>query len=653
MRAVDLFEHQVVNADTVAAYCTEHASEVIDPARRAWMEKAARRYISNENMEIFLCLYTAKDYLEKIHEREFIDSLVSDEMRPYLQHFLDTNTPFAVFVPADQEDNPDMEDAVDKLAREMSDVKVWLNTMPAEWTSYRNMNFATALRFAEAHAKKMARMPNRTDVKPILKIGDFTWVQLLSRHAVTAEGHLMQNCLKDQPRYGWNVELGSADVYSLRDRKGNPHVTVYACDGVVEQAKGKQNDVPKPIYQKAANLLFKYLDLEVESWETKDWVDKSKPELAENYVQVKGRYADDVNINVKVWIDPSHKKLRTILEKSRWGVLKGIIARWEDKPVVLVWDAQDAFHDAVMSLGKIKHEIKPDRQGGGGFVIAKNEEIMKSDEDWGYYPEMHKVDVAQDRICVMSFAARDLTQYPAFATMMGPLEPSPKFKRKMVKEAVLFGEFPTRTFKKLWHVGSMNAGDKRQDSYEGAGLSVSLHPAAWRRIARGHVGGDTWEMTKSGNRFLDYHKIGKRRWGVIRQWATENGWAEAKTQYEVSWYDDEMEQRVGFVFDTRKEAEAESDPEYNEDIRIKEIPTGLTGTQQLATRCHQRGPTSSPQELLASVYAEDVLGLDGVWWQDVFDPSNLSAPRGVIVPSKVSTWAYTKIGYDHDDEEFD
>ena len=279
MRAADLFEHQVVNADTVAAYCTEHASEVTDPARRAWMEKAARRYISNEKLEIFLCHYTTKDYLEKGYDREFIDSMVSDEMRPYLQHFLDTNTPFSVFVPADQADNPDMEDAVDKLAREMSDVKVWLNTMPDEWASYRNMDFATALRFAEAHAKKMARMPNRTDVKPILKIGDFTWVQLLSRHAVTAEGHLMQNCLKDQPRYGWNVELGSADVYSLRDRKGNPHVTVYACDGFVEQAKGKQNSVPKPIYQQAANLLFKHLDLEVETWETKDWVDKAKSEI--------------------------------------------------------------------------------------------------------------------------------------------------------------------------------------------------------------------------------------------------------------------------------------------------------------------------------------------------------------------------------------
>ena len=333
----------------------------------------------------------------------------------------------------------------------------------------------------------MTMRPNREDIVPVLKVGDMTWVQLTSRDAVTGEGRLMQNCLKDQPRYGWNVDNGEAEVYSLRDRNGHPHVTVYVCDGFVEQAKGKQNNIPKPIYQKAANLLFRHLGLNVEQWETTEW--EHKPSL---------------------------------------------------------------------------------------------------------------------------------------------------------KEAT--GYFPTRSFRKLWHVGSMNPADKRMGSYEGAGLSVSLHPEEWQQIARGAVSGDTWEMTKGANSFLDYWKIGKPRWTVIRQWAIENGWAEACVQYRVSWWDEELEDTVSFVFDTREEAEAESDPEYNEDIEITPLQTGMTGTAKLATRCHQRGPSSSPQDLLAVVYAEDVLGLDGVWWNDMLDPQRLSAPRGVIVPTKLSSWRSAKVG---------
>lgn len=482
MRASDLFEAQIANADTVAGYCVHQSSSVTDPTARAWMVKAARRFISNSDAE-FLVRYDAADYSDNSSAKDYIDELVSPEMQPYLQRFVAQNMDFAVFLTPEDADDDDSEDAADRLLRQMSNVRDWLNTNPP---GFQNMDFGTALRFAEAHAKKMAMQPNKNDVREVLKIGDYTWVELLTSEAVVGEGHLMQNCLKDQPRYGWNVDSGIAKVYSLRDRNGRPHVTVYANGDMVEQAKGKQNDVPKPIYQKAADLLFRHLGLKVDRWE---------------------------------------------------------VEKWQNKPAL--------------------------------------------------------------------------------------------------KEAS--GVFPTRSFRKLWHVGSMNAADKRKDSYEGAGLSVSVHPEEWQRIARGFVSGDTYEMTRPGNQFLDYWKIGKRRWAVIRQWAIEKGWAEPQVQYEVSWYDEEMDRRVGFVFDTREEAEAESDPEYNEDVQIKEIPTGMTGTAKLASRCHQRGPTSTPQDLLATLYAEDVLGLDGVWWNDVFDPDGLSAPRGVIVPSKISGWTTKKV----------
>ena len=44
---------------------------------------------------------------------------------------------------------------------------------------------------------------------------------------------------------------------------------------------------------------------------------------------------------------------------------------------------------------------------------------------------------------------------------------------------------------------------------------------------------------------------------------------------------------------------------------------------------------------VSSVFADDVLGLDGVWWQVA--TRGMNAPRGVIVPSKIYSWSWTKI----------
>ena len=41
------------------------------------------------------------------------------------------------------------------------------------------------------------------------------------------------------------------------------------------------------------------------------------------------------------------------------------------------------------------------------------------------------------------------------------------------------------------------------------------------------------------------------------------------------------------------------------------------------------------------LYAEE-LGYDGVWWEDILDIGKFSAPRGVIVPSKISSWTMQK-----------
>lgn len=209
---------------------------------------------------------------------------------------------------------------------------------------------------------------------------------------------------------------------------------------------------------------------------------------------------------------------------------------------------------------------------------------------------------------------------------------------------------PTLTFPELYHVGSLNAEEKGNDSYEGAGLSVSVHPNAWRRIAR--IGGETWKVTKAGNQFLNYHETTPEQHAEMVKWAVKQGYAEPTTYWSVSYYDDEWDEERVFYCDSREEAEEEAEG-YDTD-QIEEHPNKLRGTEKLMQRCKvNKSHMQHPDHLIATVFADDVLGLDGVWWEDTFDPSRLSAPRGVIFPDKVASFHFEKAeqAFDASDED--
>ena len=195
------------------------------------------------------------------------------------------------------------------------------------------------------------------------------------------------------------------------------------------------------------------------------------------------------------------------------------------------------------------------------------------------------------------------------------------------------------TINNLYHVGSLDQSKKRSGSLEGSGLSVSTKPDAWRRIARGHVAGDTYRAIKPGNKFLNARSITKKIRSDITTWALNNNLIEQATIYRVSHYDDELESTVYSDFETLKQAEREA---YDKED-IQEIPGGIKATNKL--RSISNNPNISATGILDYVlplYAQDQ-GYDGVWWNDILDVNKWSAPRGVIVPSMISTWKFEKI----------
>jgi hypothetical protein len=82
-------------------------------------------------------------------------------------------------------------------------------------------------------------------VEAVLKLEDgFTWFKLKTGDALKAEGRMMQHCVGSEI-YIRALEWGVADFYSLRDVRGQPHVTLEACDRKIQHCSGHGNRIPE------------------------------------------------------------------------------------------------------------------------------------------------------------------------------------------------------------------------------------------------------------------------------------------------------------------------------------------------------------------------------------------------------------------------
>jgi len=81
----------------------------------------------------------------------------------------------------------------------------------------------------------------------------WTVQELRTREQIEDEGGVMQNCLDQCDTYHWDekVEQGESRIFSLRDPKGEPHVSMElnVATSAFDQVFGKQNNPPIPEYQ--------------------------------------------------------------------------------------------------------------------------------------------------------------------------------------------------------------------------------------------------------------------------------------------------------------------------------------------------------------------------------------------------------------------
>lgn len=196
--------------------------------------------------------------------------------------------------------------------------------------------------------------------------------------------------------------------------------------------------------------------------------------------------------------------------------------------------------------------------------------------------------------------------------------------------------WPILNYECVFHIGTMNADQKgvRGPSYEGSGLSVSVHPEEWEEIAE--LGGlPWWKLARKDARFLDFHALSSAQRDEIVAWGKVYDLVEAAVVWVVEYEDDEMETTMVREFDTEEEAREEA--EYLD----AEAPTpklGLKCTRGLLARMGWTHACADALDGVAMAYAEDVLDIDGVWWNDDLAPELLSAPRGVIFRERLDSW---------------
>lgn len=242
---------------------------------------------------------------------------------------------------------------------------------------------------------------------------------------------------------------------------------------------------------------------------------------------------------------------------------------------------------------------------------------------------------------------------------------------------------PVKFIPTVFHVGTLNPdhvgqhGARGGNSHEGHHLSVSLHPDAWRVIAR--LGDHpTHTLTRPDGAFLDAHAAqrnpalmqGVHAWGA-REGLTRPGerWA--------AWHtDDDGDPRFSLhatAADAALEAweaaaqalEDDSDLQLEFDSRMADVtrdtPAGTIETiaaliaprrfvtrktvtlptPLLETRTGLRRPDDATDALLIAWAHAQTFGeqpLDGVWWDEHLDPAAYSAPRGLIFRDRLGDW---------------
>lgn len=198
---------------------------------------------------------------------------------------------------------------------------------------------------------------------------------------------------------------------------------------------------------------------------------------------------------------------------------------------------------------------------------------------------------------------------------------------------------PILEFPELFHVGKFKDGIQKYESHEGPLLSTSLHPQEWSEIAR--LTGDTYKITKKNKdpfKLIDVIQVktlGKNliNWGVEKELVildTLSWWIvpcdsneDGNTRYCWSQTPEEC-----------RDYEIEEDPIQKPVYLPSEILQKFWNQRQINSKS-KITPWNTYENLLGFLVCIDRQNnpIDGLYWEENFQPELLSAPRAGLIPT--------------------
>lgn len=198
----------------------------------------------------------------------------------------------------------------------------------------------------------------------------------------------------------------------------------------------------------------------------------------------------------------------------------------------------------------------------------------------------------------------------------------------------------------VYHVGDLSGERKKPHiSYEGKGISISVHPNTWLQIMRGdgaatHETLHTYELANPHGEF--YYIDPTKPLQVERDWCLENQFVRDVPGYRVT-YTNEFGDTSRMEFYSKETALIEAESRNGKIDPATILSLGPKGISYWLDAFRQPPESADPiviEGLLPVWYAE-ANGFDGVWWDEEFDPQNYSAPRGVVFQNQLDGWEKT------------
>jgi hypothetical protein len=239
MKLVHLFEESlfeglnIVNPDGIAEFIREPAERAGSEIATKWFTNKVGDYVRSQKtglQPLDDVPPDAPDWMRAAFDRgdELARFVGDDRLHDHLMHIAD-------FLAWQAQNDPREHQKI--LKRSLEQVRQDTD----EWVAARNR---------EAQDRE-----TEGDVREVMKFDNgLRWVQLQTPQGFDREGRLMGHCVGS---YAERVLKPGTNqkVYSLRDAKNQPHVTMHVIEGVLDQCKGKGNAPPVARYVPAVKAL--------------------------------------------------------------------------------------------------------------------------------------------------------------------------------------------------------------------------------------------------------------------------------------------------------------------------------------------------------------------------------------------------------------